>query len=113
MELVDTADDLAMKLAAGGLPLCTGFAVAAHSRYVFLNDSSVGNPNHFLVVKKPRAADHAFRILDGVNFDGLSHEESVAYIAKTFAGPDDYPIFRVGKTRLERPDQHHNCPYCS
>ena len=111
VQTVESADDLATQLVKGGLPLCRGFTVRNHGKYVFLNDSSVNHPNHFIVVKTPRPATKAFRMIDAVNFGANSHGRAVAYITKVFTRSEDALMMWLPPLTLETPDQH-GCDYC-
>lgn len=92
--------------------LCSGFTVAGHERYVFLNDATCEDgAGEFGIVK----IDGSTCVqIESVTFSWCRYEEAVGYIRQALAGDMDHSHFaRPVQPRLDTPDEHGRCHLCA
>ena len=112
---VRTAEELAEKLTKHTSPLCTGFYVASHPHYLFLNDAThEDNAAEFAAVSGGMAGPHVQ--IESITFSWCSLEKALEYIRQILAGNDDasdfaHPLDLTGK--LDTPEEHERCPLCA
>ena len=114
--IVEDPLELATKLAESTWTLCTGFAVARHEQYVFLNDSiSEDGAVEFGVIKiDPETVEQ--HQLESITFGWCTVEKSVEYIRQAIAGEMDNSDFRQQvDLKIETPEDHRKkrCQLCA
>ena len=111
---VATAEELAEKLTQRTWTLCTGFFVATHPRYLFLNDAThEDGAAEFGVVTGGMDGPHVQ--IESITFSWCTIEQALDHIRKTLAGEYDVSSFAHGidlAGRLDPPDRHH-CHLCA
>src|SRR5947209_6597709 len=108
------AEDLAHKLTERTWTLCTGFFVASHEDYLFLNDATHedGAAEHAIVKGRNGATEHVQ--IESITFSWCSYHEALAYIRTALAGEMDVSDFaRPVQPRLEPIDKHGACHLCA
>ena len=106
---VASAQELADKLAGVSWTLCTGFCVAGHEEYLFLNDAThEDGAAEFGIVK--RMSDGFFQV-ESVTFSWLSSGQALKCIDQALAGEFDAQGYSV-KVFLESPEDH-SCSACA
>ena len=112
---VTSAEELAEKLTQHTWTLCTGFVVATHPQYLFLNDAtSEDGAGEYAVVSGGLDGPH--RQIESITFSWCSQDAALDYIRRTLAGEDDASSFAhaldlAGK--LDVPTQHGRCRLCA
>ena len=108
-----SAEDLAEKLTQHTWTLCTGFYVAGHPEYLFLNDAtSEDGAAEMAVVKGGLYATKRHQI-ESITFSWCTYETALDYVRRILAGEMDATDFaRPVQLRLERADQHSRCHLC-
>ena len=105
---VDTARHLAEKLTQSSWCLCSGFSVAGHPDYVFLNDStSEDSAAEFGIIKKK---GEGFTQVESITFSWTTPAQALDYIERALRGEFDcqgYPV----KVFVESPEDH-SCRLC-
>ncbi len=113
---VATKQELAEKLVDNTWTLCTGFVVAGHENYVFLNDSTCEDGvAEFGVVKIDRETGKQHQI-ETITFGWCDHAKSVEYIRQAIAGEMDQTEFRRQvDLKIETPEEHRKrrCSLCA
>lgn len=103
---VDSELELAKDLNQRTWTLCTGFQVAGHPSYYFLNDSlSEDGAQEFAIVKE--IEPEKFVQIESITFGWCSFEESLDFVRMTLSGEYDeseynsevYPSIERGKHR--------------
>ncbi len=95
--------------------LCTGFYVASHPHYLFLNDAThEDGAAEYAVVVGGMAGPHMQ--VESITFSWCSLERALEHIRQTLAGNYDmsdfaHPLDLTGK--LENPKEHERCPFCA
>ena len=110
---VDSAEELARLLAKTTQTLCSGFQIAGHEQYLFLNDatSEDGAAEYGVIKGGFTATDH--QQIESITFSWCSTEEALVHIRATLAGSYDASEFaRPVTLRLETPNDHGRCPLC-
>jgi len=109
---VATPEDLARMLTQQTWTLCSGFVVAGHERYLFLNDAT----------HEDGAGEFAIVVFDGkqhvqvesVTFSWCSTEKAESYIRQALAGAMDKNDFACPvQPRLDTPERHSRCHLCA
>jgi hypothetical protein len=109
---VGSAEDLAKKLTESTWTLCTGFYVAGHEDYLFLNDAThEDGAAEFSIVK--RLADGSYLQVESVTFSWCSCVEALSHINHAISGQWDGQDFaRPVHPRLD-PIEDHHCHLCA
>jgi hypothetical protein len=109
---VGTADELAQMLTERTWTLCSGFMVAGHEEYLFLNDAThEDGAAEFGIVKGGMAGPHTQ--LESVTFSWCNPAEALNYIRQALAGAMDKSEFaRHVQLQLDKPEEHGRCHRC-
>ena len=114
--IVEDPLELATKLAESTWTLCTGFAVARHEEYVFLNDSTCEDgAAEFGIVKIDQENGQQHQV-ETITFGWCDQEKSVEYIRQAIAGEMDRTEFRRRvDLKIETPEEHRKrrCSLCA
>ena len=111
---VETAEELARKLTEQTWTLCTGFCVAGHEEYLFLNDAtSEDGAAEFGVIKGGLDTSRHVQI-ESITFSWCTYAKALDYIRATLRGDYDQATFaREVSLRLHRPEEHGRCAFCA
>ena len=114
VSIVETAEELARKLTEHTWTLCTGFCVAGHEQYLFLNDAiSEDGAAEFAVIRGGLDSDRHIQI-ESITFSWCSDVDALGHIRATLRGDyDQSPFAHQVSIRLHRPEQHGRCPLCA
>lgn len=109
---VATPEELARMLTERTWTLCSGFTVAGHERYLFLNDAtSEDGAGEFGIVK---ADGPRFLQIESVTFSWCRYEDAIGYIRQALSGDmDDSHFVRPVEVRIETPAVHRRCHLCA
>lgn len=106
---VASSEELADKLTDTTWTLCTGFCVASHEEYLFLNDAThEDGAAEFGILK--RTHDGFFQV-ESVTFSWLNRNQALRYIEMALAGEFDNQG-RPVNVCLESPE-HYSCWACA
>lgn len=111
---VESAEELARMLTETTWTLCSGFQIAGHPGYLFLNDAtSEDGAAEFGVIKGGlTATDHVQ--IESITFSWCSFDQALAHIRAALAGSYDASEFaRPVELRLEAPNDHGRCHLCA
>jgi hypothetical protein len=114
VSVVESAEELARKLTEHTWTLCTGFAVAGHEDYQFLNDATCedGAGEYGVVKGGFNAAGHVQ--IESITFSWCDYERALAHIRSALAGEYDREAWACPVVvQIERPDEHGRCPLCA
>jgi hypothetical protein len=112
---VASPEDLAEKLTQRTWTLCTGFSVATHPWYLFLNDAAhEAGAGVYAVVSGGLDGPHLQ--IEGITFSWCSYAVALDHIRKILAGECDtgiftHPLDLAGK--LDVPPRHGRCRFCA
>lgn len=111
---VPSAEELARKLSEATWTLCTGFRVAGHEDYLFLNDAtSEDGAAEFGIVKRGVDGEQDLQI-ESITFSWCTDAQALAHIRAALAGNYDRSEFaRPVTIRIQTPDEHGRCPLCA
>lgn len=109
---IATPEELARMLTERTWTLCSGFTVAGHDRYVFLNDAtSEDGAGEFGVIVRDGSQ---YRQIESITFSWCGYEDGLRYILQALAGEMDRSDFaRPVTVALEVPEQHRRCHLCA
>lgn len=110
---VESPQALAKMLTERTWTLCSGFFVAGHPDYLFLNDATIedGAGEYGIVRRLP---DGTFRQIESITFSWCDAEKAQHYIDDALAGTYDASDFaHPVQPRLDTPDQHRRCHLCA
>ena len=106
---VASSQELADKLTRTTWTLCTGFYVAGHEDYLFLNDSThEDGAGEFGIVKR---TPDGFVQIESVTFSWQTSPQALKHIEMALAGEFDVQGHPV-KVFLESPEDH-SCGLCA
>ncbi len=110
---VESAEELARMLTETTWTLCSGFRIAGHPGYLFLNDAtSEDGAAEFGVIKGAIDA-HRHAQIESITFSWCTQSQALAHIRAALAGRYDASEFaRPVTLHLEPPDLHRRCPLC-
>lgn len=110
---VASAEELARMLVDQTSTLCSGYFVAGHPDYLFLNDAThEDGAGEYGVIRGGLDAD-VHRQLESITFSWCTYENALAYIREALAGDMDESEFaRDVLIHLETPHQHGRCRFC-
>lgn len=107
---IETAEDLAEKLAEHTWTACTAFE---HRGYFFLNDSTGPDGAQEYAVLRT-LDDGTWLQIESITFSWCSREKSLDYILRVVSGEFDQADYAVPvQPRLETPEEHGRCPCCT
>lgn len=112
---VSSPEELAEKLTQHTWTLCTGFFVATHPRYLFLNDAThEDGAGEYAVVSGDMDGPHVQ--IESITFSWCSQDAALDHIRKSLAGAYDASSFAhvvdlAGK--LDVPARHGRCRLCA
>lgn len=108
---VASADELAAKLTGSTWTLCTGFYVADHPDYLFLNDATCEDgAGEYGVVK--RFPDGTMKQLESITFSWCDKAKALEFINLALAGGMDNYDFAFPVT-LAIEEKHERCRLCA
>jgi hypothetical protein len=105
-----SGEELIDKLANHCWCLCCGFRVG---EYLFLNDATHGDgAQEFAVIR--HVGDGKYRQIESWTVSWMNQHELAERITGCLAGEiDDAEWSREVTLRLQTPEEHKRCPYCS
>ncbi len=111
-----SAEELATKLTSTTWTLCTGFSVAGHPDYLFLNDATSEDGALEIAVIHGGMDAVFWQQIESITFSWCDDAQAMEYIRRTLAGEFDCsdfvrPIDLRG--RLDRPESHGRCRFCA
>ena len=111
---VASAEELARMLTERTWTLCSGFYVAGHENYLFLNDSTCEDgAGEFSVIRGGLGAEQHVQV-ESITFSWCDFERGLAFIRDAPAGGMDQSDFaRPVTLQLETPEQHKRCHLCA
>ncbi len=111
---VASAEELAQMLTGPTWTLCSGFYVAGHADYLFLNDStSEDGAGEWSVILGGIDAERHVQI-ESITFSWCEFAQGLSYVQDALAGRMDRNDFaRPVTLRLETPALHQRCPLCA
>jgi hypothetical protein len=108
---VDSAEELAKKLAETTWCCCTGFELDG---YLWLNDSTSPDGAQEFAVLKLNGPNAKPVQIESITFGWCEYARSLEYIKHTLAGLDDQNSFRRDvEPILETPETHGRCGHCA
>lgn len=108
---VASVDELADKLVNHTWTTCSGFYVAGHSEYYFLNDStSEDGAAEFAVVRTDGGS--TFKQVESITFSWCTVEKAREYILRALAGEFDADGWNCGVLLIDASPQHR-CHACA
>jgi len=111
---VSSAEELARKLTEQTWTLCTGFYVAGHEDYLFLNDATHEDGAGEYAVCRGRIGSSAFVQLESITFSWCRYDEAVRFVQQAITGQMDESEFAHPlKLRAETLEQHQRCHLCA
>lgn len=111
---VASAEDLARKLTEHTWTLCTGFYVAGHEQYLFLNDATSEDGAGEWAVLKKKLGDREHVQIESITFSWCRFDQALAFIRQALAGEMDGNDFaRPVQPRLDRIEEHGRCHLCA
>lgn len=107
-------EDLACKLTERTWTLCTGFYVAGHPDYLFLNDAThEDGAGEWAVIKGGLGAQTHLQV-ESITFSWCEAAQALRYIQQALAGDMDRNRFaRPVQMRIEPMAQHGTCHLCA
>ena len=111
----ESAEELAHKLTSTTWTLCTGFRVAGHPDYLFLNDSTSEDGAGEYAVCRQLGPD-TFVQIESITFSWCDEARALEYIRRTLAGQFDAGASAQTvdlRHRLDRSEAHGRCPLCA
>jgi hypothetical protein len=110
---VESAQALAKMLTQSTRTLCSGFFVAGHPEYLFLNDAThEDGALEIGVVKK--SPDGSFLQVESITFSWATLDEARGYVEDALAGKfDEHDFARPVSPRIDAPRLHGSCPLCA
>jgi hypothetical protein len=114
LQRVDTTEVLAKMLTETTWTLCSGFTVAGHEEYLFLNDATCEDgAAEFAVVKHVPETDEYLQV-ESITFSWCDFEKGLRYVREVLAGRYDRSDFsHPVHPRLQTPEQHGRCHLCA
>jgi hypothetical protein len=110
---VSTAEELAHMLSERTWTLCSGFYVAGHEEYLFLNDATHEDGAGEYGVIKGKVGPEPVVQLESITFSWCTPAKALGYIRMALAGQmDGTDLRRTMTLRLETPAQHRRCRLC-
>ena len=114
VSIVATPEELARMLAERTWTLCSGFSVAGHEQYVFLNDAtSEDGAGEYGVIRIDKDTGQQVQV-ESITFSWCTVEKALAFVQDALAGRMDSNDFaRKFTLRLETPATHQRCHLCA
>ena len=108
---VDSAETLAEMLTQRTWTLCSGFVIAGHDDFLFLNDSThEDGAGEYGVVHGGVSAERRYQV-ESITFSWCSIADALTYIREALLGA--YNPGREVRVSIEMPDRHGRCPLCA
>ena len=111
---VASVAELARMLTESTWTLCSGFVIAGHSEYIWLNDAlSEDSAVEIAVLKSDQTTGHYLQI-ESLTISWMEPEKVVEVFSRVVQGEYDVNDFvhRVHPL-LQTPEQHGRCPLCA
>jgi hypothetical protein len=112
---VATSQELADMLTQRTFTLCSGFFVAGHDAYLFLNDAtSEDGAGEYGACK--RLGDERFVQIESITFSWMDAPRALEMIRQILAGECDASAFAHTvdlRGRLDRLQDHGRCHFCA
>jgi hypothetical protein len=110
---VDTPEELAEKLTGHTWTGCTGFYLAGHPQYVFLNDSTCEDAvQEYAVIKMNREGTN-MRQIESITFGWCSSIQAENIIREVLAGGYDEGPWGGAVIVKTEPAKSHHCGLCA
>lgn len=88
---------------------CNGFRLG---EYLFLNDATCADGAQEYAVLRPEGDDYVQ--IESVTFSWMSEDRALDLIQRVLAGEfDDVAYCRLGKRRVQTPEEHGRCHLCA
>ncbi len=113
---VAAMEELATMLSKQTWTLCSGFFVAGHPAYVFLNDATSENSAAEFAVVHGGIDAVQWSQFESISFSWVEAEKALEYIQRTLAGEFNNSEFASDidlKGQLDRPEVHRRCHLCA
>jgi hypothetical protein len=112
--VVSSAEELATMLTEQVWTLCSGFYVAGHPDYLFLNDAThADGASEYAVLKGGISAPEHLQI-ESITMSWCSYAEALAFIRQALAGEmDGYDFVWPVHPKLEPSELHGRCHLCA
>ena len=112
IHVVQSADQLAEMLTQQTWTLCSGFAVAGHEDYLFLNDAThEDGAAEYAIIKGGLRAAHRFQI-ESITFSWCTTAEALAYVLAALRDEYDAEAKEVSVS-VQSVESHGRCPLCA
>jgi hypothetical protein len=111
---VASTEALARALTEQTWTLCSGFYVAGHEGYLFLNDATHEDGAAEYAVVKGGLGDTEHVQVESITFSWCSYDAALRHIRAALAGEDDRNDFACPvRPILETPAAHGRCHLCA
>lgn len=111
---VTSAEELAHMLTERTWTLCSGFYVAGHEDYLFLNDSTHEDGAGEYAACRGGIYSKEFVQIESITFSWCDYAKALAYILQALAGCWDANEFAAPVTlHVEAAERHRRCHLCS
>lgn len=108
---VESAEILAEMLTTRTWTLCSGFVIAGHEEYLFLNDAThEDGACEYGVIRGGLSAERRHQI-ESITFSWCSTAEAMAYIQDALLGA--YSDWQPVCVSVEPAERHGCCPRCA
>ena len=114
IHVVASAEELAHIVAKRTSTLCSGFVVAGHEDYLFLNDAThEDGAGEYGVIQGGLATPQRYQI-ESITFSWCSTEQALEYIGEILSGKyDQAACRREVRVAVESASEHGHCPLCA
>ena len=112
IHVVQSPEQLAEMLTQQTWTLCSGFAVAGHEDYLFLNDAThEDGAGEYAIIKGGLCAERRYQI-ESITFSWCTTAEALEYILAALRGEYDGEAREV-TVSVQSVETHGRCPLCA
>ena len=112
---IATPEELGTMLSTRTWTLCSGFCVAGHPQYLFLNDATCEDAAaEYGVVKV--IGPNEWKQVESITFSWCDEARAIEFVKRSLAGEFDGAEFVRDinlQGRLDHPGEHGRCPLCA
>jgi len=110
----ESPEDLGRKLTQHTWTLCTGFYVAGHEDYLFLNDATCEDGAGEWGICKRQPGQTEFVQVESITFSWLTLDAALGQIRRVLAGEFDDNDFATSlNLQVETSGEHERCHLCA
>ncbi len=111
---IETVEELAHMLTEQTWVLCSGFSVAGHPEYLFLNDATCEDGAGEYGVIKGGLESPSHMQIESITFSWCSYDSALGHVMKTLAGEyDESDVAYAAIVNVEPSDVHVRCRFCA